>query len=176
MARTAKNKIGGVSIKKGKTEDGIPVVMWDAVPKCDPSTCKMEEVCPHPKAGKCGVRVQYLTHVFETLIGQVDPDDSMAMFQIGFHLVPLYQHLVQFKMEEFGSRVMYAQDNGRRYINPVFKEIRETIKIISQVLRDIRGSLDDDKLRDMITDGDGEYYDRLFTNDGVISTRKRNRV
>lgn len=172
----ARHRLGNVQIHKGSTRDGIPVVMWDAVPACEPATCKMEEVCPYTHTGKCGVKLKYLNHVYTSLIGQVDRDDAIALFKIGFHLVPLYGHLIQFKMEEYGSRVMHSQENGKRYINPIFKEIRETIKVISSVMKDMRGSVEADIMRDMIKDGDEDYYDSLFNNEGDIDTKKRNKV
>lgn len=172
----ARQRLGNIQIHKGATKDGMPVVMWDAVPQCIPESCKMEEVCPYTHAGKCGVKLKYLGHVYESLLGQVDRNDAIALFKIGFHLVPLYGHLIQFKMEEYGAKVMCVQGNGKRYINPIFKEIRETVKVISAVMKDMKGSVEADIMRDMITNGDEDYYDSLFSNDGNIETKKRNKV
>ena len=172
----ARQRLGNIQIHKGASKDGIPVVMWDAIPQCDPESCKMEIACPYNKTGKCGVRLKYITHVYESLIGQVQPDDAVALFKIGIHLVPLYGHLVQFKMEEYGSKVMLASSNGKRYINPIFKEIRETIKCISAVMKDMQDSVEADILRDSLTHGDNDYYDALFTDSFEIQTKKRNNV
>ena len=172
----AKKRLGNVGMEKGVSKGGIPVVMWDAVPACNAEDCKMEAVCPYTHTGKCSVRLKYLTHVYKSLIGQVDENDAIALFKVGFHLIPLYGHLIQFKMEEYGQRVMYSQDNGKRYVNPIFKEIRETIKVISAVLKDLSGSVEADILRDSITHGDSDYYDSLFQNEGEMVTRKRNKV
>ena len=171
-----KKKLGSLEIHKGSTKEGIPVVMWDSVPQCQPDQCKMEEQCPYTHTGKCGVRLKYISHVYKSLIGQVKPDDAIALFKIGFHLVPLYGHLVQFKMEEYGDRVMYATDNGKRYVNPIFKEIRETIKCISAILKDLSPSVEKDILRDVISKGDNDYYDNLFEDGSEMDTKKRNKV
>ena len=172
----ARIKLGSIDIHKGQTKDGIPVVMFDAVPQCTPETCKMEVACPYTHTGKCGVKLKYLTHVYESLIGQVDRDDAIALFKIGFHLVPLYGHLIQFKMEEFGAGVMFSATNGKRYVNPIFREIRETIKVINIVMKDLKGSVEVDIMRDMIKDGDSDYYDSLFNDSGSVETKKRNKV
>lgn len=172
----ARHRLGNVEIHKGATRDSIPVVMWDAIPQCTPDECKMQEACPYIQTGKCGVRLKYIKHVYSSLLGQVDREDAIALFKIGFHLVPLYGHLIQFKMEEFGQRVMNTASNGKRYINPIFKEIRETIKTINIVMKDLRGSVEADILRDAMTHGDNEYYDNLFSDGSEMQTKKRNRV
>jgi len=172
----ARHRLGNVQIHKGATRDGIPVVMWDAIPQCVPESCKMEEACPYIQTGKCSVRLKYITHVYTSLIGQVDRTDAIALFKIGFHLVPLYGHLIQFKMEEYGETVMFAHENGRRQVNPIFKEIRETIKCISAVMKDLKGSVEGDLLRDAMTHGDSEYYDNLFMDGSEMDTKKRNKV
>lgn len=171
-----RKRLGNVQIHKGATKEGIPVVMWDAVPHCEPETCKMEQVCPYTHSGKCGVKLKYLNHVYTSLIGQVNEDDAIALFKIGFHLVPLYGHLIQFKMEEYGSRVMYADEKGKRSINPIFREIRETIKVINTIMKDMKSSVEADIMRDMIKDGDSDYYDNLFNDSGDVKTKTRNKV
>ncbi len=171
-----RKKLGSLEIHKGSTKEGIPVVMWDSIPQCIPERCKMEEVCPYTHTGKCSVRMKYITHVYQSLIGQVNPTDAIALFKIGFHLVPLYGHLVQFKMEEFGEQVMLASDNGKRYVNPIFKEIRETIKCINSIQKDLGHSIEKDILRDSMTQGDNDYYDNLFEDGSEMDTKKRNKV
>ncbi len=71
---------------------------------------------------------------------------------------------------------MSSTSNGKRYINPIFKEIRETIKCISSVMKDLDGSLEIDIIRDTISKGDSEYYDNLFEDGSEMDTRKRNKV
>lgn len=172
----ARGNLGTVNIVKGQTKGGLPVVMWDICPICDPDTCPIQEVCPYTQTGKCTVRMKYLGHVYETLHGQVTTDDPMALFTIGFHMVPLYNQLVQFKMHEYGANVVCHTNNGKSYINPIFKEIRETIKAISSAMKEINPSLDRDLLRDKITHGDDGYYESLFEDGPEIQTRKRNKI
>lgn len=172
----ARGNLGTVNIMKGQTRGGLPVVMWDICPQCDPNDCPIEDVCPYTQTGKCTVRMKYLNHVYETLHGQVKSDDPMALFVVGFHLVPLYSQLVQFKMVEFGSRVTGMTSNGKPFINPIYKEIRETIKAITSAMKEIAPSMDKDVLRDSITHGDNEYYESLFEDGPVTSTRKRNKI
>jgi len=89
-------------------------------------------------------------------------------YQVGMHLLPLYKVLCRLKMEEILIRsqdVVLENARGVRYINPVYKEIRETIKLIQAMWRDIglkkalTPTVPDDPFagRDTL----GNYYDSM---------------
>ncbi|MCP3681909.1 MAG: hypothetical protein GY861_04390 [bacterium] len=65
--------------------------------------------------------------------------DEPMLYQIGIHLMPLYKNLCKLKIEELGVKqaVTMNTKSGRDQINPIYKEIREHIKIIQMMWRDI---------------------------------------
>lgn len=176
-----KDRLGAVSILKGSTRDGIPVVQWDAIQDCDGRRCNLGATCPLMDEGKkCGIRREYLDYVYRHLIGFVKPTAKMSLFKIGFHLIPLFSQLVSLKIANHGRPVTYLTDKGSIQMNPLFREIRETIRAINQNIADIADDMDkgfqgggegDDLL------GDSGYYDQLFQDGSIKVERKmRNRV
>lgn len=162
-----REKIGGVTIHKGKTgESDIPLVMWDAIPACDPDTCPIEDQCAYNKNGKCTLRVNYQKHIVDTVLASIDKVNSAQMLMIGMHLMPLYTQLVQMKIVALNAEPMVVS-RGSIVPNPVFKEIRTIIRDISACLRDI-GIQCDPRLSsgDVPTKPDGRgakgYYEKLM--------------
>ena len=51
-SRATKERMGNISIVKGSTTEGIPVVMWDAIPECDVHHCQIAATCPYIEEGK----------------------------------------------------------------------------------------------------------------------------
>ena len=55
-----------------------------------------------------------------------------VLFKIGMHLVPQYKMLLKMKLAEMGIEGVIGVDlNGKPYIHPIYKEIRETIKCVN---------------------------------------------
>lgn len=132
-----REKIGGVAIHKGKKAGAeTAVVMWDAIPPCDPDTCPIEESCPYMKNGKCTLRVNYQKHVVDCVLSCFEEVDKEQMLKIGMHLVPMYAQLIQMKMEALNADTMVIS-RGARIPNPIFKEIRTIIREITFCLRDL---------------------------------------
>ena len=178
----AKKRLGDLSIYKGSTPDGVAVVQWDSIPECDSDHCNIKELCPHTKSGKCGVQKEYLEYVYTHYIGSVNPKDKMALFKIGIELVPLYSHLITLKIANHGRRATYITDKGDLKINPLFREIRETIRCIGALLGSIAESFEekanagDGGVGDDLT-GNSEYYDNLFKGEAPrVERKRRNRV
>ena len=74
MNLTTRNRerIGGVAIHKGKNgKDETPIVLWDAVPKCEPETCPIVERCPYSKNGHCTLRLNYQKHVVDMVLDRL---------------------------------------------------------------------------------------------------------
>lgn len=168
MDLTTRNRerIGGVAIHKGKNgTDETPIVLWDAIPKCDVDTCPIVERCPYSKNGHCGLRLSYQKHIVDMVLGSLESVDSEQMLKIGMHLIPLYTQLVALKVEALAAPTMVVS-RGSLVPNPLFREIRSVIKDISFVLRDIgigtvpglSGNLPGADKRK----GNSTYYDELM--------------
>lgn len=179
-AGDARKRLGDLSIYKGSTPDGVSVIQWDSIPECVQKKCNIFVICPHDKEGKCGVQKEYLEYVYTHYIGSVQPDDKMALFKIGIELVPLYSHLVTLKIANHGRQATYFTAKGDIKVNPLFREIRETIKCIGSLLSSISESLEfkggeggtGDDLH-----GNSSYYDNLFKGEAPrVERKRRNRV
>ena len=90
-------------------------------------------------------------------------------------LIPLYTQLIEFKMAHFGTRGNIYFGKG---VNPIFKEMRQTIIMINKILKElmiefpgkkgspIKGGSSGDSIN-----GDGDYYDNMMN--GNKPKRKR---
>jgi hypothetical protein len=163
-----REKIGGIAIHKGKSgTNETPVVMWDAIPRCNIDTCPISDMCPYNKNGNCTLRVNYQKHVVDTVLGSLKEVDGSQMLKIGMHLIPLYTQLIQMKIIALEAAPMVVA-RGASVPNPVFKEIRVIIREISACLRDIGISMDPDlkggNIPQMPKDQKGSrtYYDSLM--------------
>jgi len=160
---------GNLSIYKGKI-NSIQIAMWDALPYCTQS-CSFFEECPHnildqvdSDTIKCQLREKYLQSVFGTLTSCIE-EDPMSFHKVGFMLIPLYSHLVSFKIEEHVHRNIL--NKGR--VNAIYKEIRETIKLINSLLKDL---LPEEEINQTVSsvnyvDGDSCYYDQLMEGEVI---------
>lgn len=173
---------GSIEMHKGQTEEGIPVVAWDAIITCVDEDCPIHTVCPYTRSGKCKVRREYISYVYKILMGQVDKDDSVAHFRIGMELVPLFLQLIDIKIYSYGSLVSYISPKGDLKVNPLMREMRSCIRSISDTIRALEDSFSPDGKRKGLKGadsliGDTEYYDALFHGEPVEEEFKmRNRV
>lgn len=127
--------IGRLGVGKGTSDDGnVYLYSWDAIQDCEGERCPAHEFCEFDQRGKCTVMRQYLKSVM-TLIFRNFAEDLTEphLYRIGMHLMPLYKMLCRMKIEEMAvRRVVTVDDKGKRAANPLYKEIRETIKLIEQ--------------------------------------------
>lgn len=160
--------LGSLSIFKGEIGDtGDRMISWDAVPECDES-CKLYDACPYDKSKKrCNLRVKYVESVMKSLTKSVKDPDPITLIRMGMLLMPLFNSLVDLKIEKHMSN---GRVRGMKGIDPVMKEMRETIKQIDSMLVDlgvkVGGSLVDSKgkavKRDNFLNGDSSYYDEMI--------------
>ena len=160
-------KTGSLSMYKG-TLGNVQIRMWDAIPDCDVS-CLNYETCPDAGSKKrCEIRRKYVDSVFKD-ISPSFKKDSLSAHKAGLLLMPLYNQLITFKLAAHASQHnVYAKSK----INPIFKEIRETIKLINQLLDEL--GIDPDTGRGIkgqkkggLVDGDSNYYDSLIEDGGT---------
>lgn len=149
-----------------KQMDGIPLVLWNCVQDCI-EDCPIYDSCPYNREdSKCELRKKYIRSVVNSLEKGIKQKDEIAAMKIGLMLVPLFNQLVTFKL------IAHAQHGNEMFIsskkiqiNPVFKEIRDIMKDINGLLRDL--SLDREVERKSLLNGDSDYYDTMIQNGKV---------
>lgn len=161
LAAPSMNNLGEMNIYKGFMNE-IKLAVWDAVPQCN-TACILHETCPFactedsPENPKCEIKTRYLNSTMRSLKKIVKQKNEKNVHVIGMMLMPLYNQLVTFKMNEYAI----ANDNnamaGKR-VHPIYKEIRSTMKMIHETL----GSIGEEG--DSFQDGETGYYEELFEN------------
>lgn len=179
-----RNRIGQIRLEKGQwNAKGVKdfyLVAWDFAVPCDYEKCVVYDRCTYlekwtmregkeglGKAGrtdKCVMQMRYLRNVMTAFVGkmkQTQKNEQEDIIKFGFSLLPLYAQLFKFKLYEFGNNdVMVYSARGDSKINPVYKEIREIIKTIHGVWRDIGAGIKMEKNPTEI--GDGAFIDALY--------------
>jgi hypothetical protein len=188
--------------RKG-TYYGKPLVAWAVIEDCtaydekglesieDPTQlakllagrCRIQHLCDFAKSEngrvkKCGVQRAYISavsdmihHCFHVQIAK----DEQLLFRVGMHLIPLYKTLCKLKMEELSvSNPVFLTIRGDRKADPVYREIRETIKMIMACWKDI--GLQGTELGAIPVNprGDTGYEDELFEEEPEKTKTKLN--
>jgi len=144
--------ISGLAVNEEKQSVVRPLYTWDYVQECtercpayEGTTCHFNKDVRTNK--RCKVMDMYLKGVADTVMLAYPKDeiiDPRTLWRVGMHLMPLYQMLGRMKIEEATFHtVIFTDDKGRRKANPIYKEIRETLKQIESAWRDLNlgGSL-----------------------------------
>lgn len=174
LPKNYENAFGTPRVRKGfldpeaphDIENNIMLMSWDAIPRCDPDTCPINNICDYGKQGKCSLMSQYLKGVSLVIFRNYRNKLSEEQWiHVGLHLLPLYKGLCRMKMYELGLDVLVnVDDKGNRKMNPIFKEIREQIKTISAEWRALglneKGKKGDPS-QDPLRHGDRSYYRTL---------------
>ena len=155
--------IGDMSLYKGKLGD-VQMIMWDALPDCT-DECPIFDKCPYDyKRIKCEMRRRYLESVMTSLEKGVQKKDEMSALTVGLMVAPLFTALISFKIFEHS---LQHQVMLRTKVHPIYKEIRQTIKEISSLLKDL-GITEDTKNKSYL-DGNSEYYDEMIQKGRTVS-------
>jgi len=176
-----KNNFGSIALTKGSISVGkerLQLVVWDAVEDCKGERCVIEEKCHYQKTGRCTLQFKYVSNIIQGLVEEMETVGAITpsiMNTIGLHIVPLYGHLVKFKILELGlDSPSYFTEKGGIKIHPVYKEIRETLRSITIATRSLRGSVSDEPLEKFLGAGTGEdtsdWCDNLFDNTDASET------
>jgi hypothetical protein len=193
-------KIGSLTLEKGTIRKDVKMFAWDGIQECtggavDPTDmnavvnqCPVTDMCTYIKRGKCAVQVKYLETLYSSILGTYTYLDEPMLFKIGMQIVPLYLQLVKLQIAELAVRhPTYLSDKGTVMVHPIFKEIRETMKTIHIMWKDLDltfsfgqkpglRSGEDPKAVEVATQnyehGDPTFYKRLIENNdsqkGVI--------
>lgn len=142
MGGSIENTQGMMKVRKGTLDGEKLFVSWDVIPMCTAEACPAVDYCKYLKGThlKCKIMKDYLQSVnlviFRNFKGVFEEDQMM---RIGLELIPLYRILCKLKIEEIPlTQVTGLDDKGIRRANPIYKEIRETIKLISAVWRSLK--------------------------------------
>lgn len=114
---------------------GKTLVSWDIVGVCAVEECPVYERCPaenKTNEHKCTVQMQYVKTASNTLLkAYAEEWDQFQLYGFGMHLTPLFVQLCKFKLVEAGLGLEDIICVGKsKYVHPIFKEIRETMKAI----------------------------------------------
>ena len=142
---TYRTPFGRLNVRRGRLTkpDGALMSLnsWDVIPFCTDSECPAFKLCdlnpnqkPLPKGdeARCAVMIQYLRATADMIFKNFSEYmEEHELFKVGMHLMPLYRMLARLNLEEAGlRRSVGVTDRGTRKADPVYKEIRETIKSI----------------------------------------------
>lgn len=167
-------KIGDLSLNKGIIRKNISMFAWDGVQQCEPEICPVTHMCKYSKEGKCSVQLNYLRALYKAILGNYSYLDEMMLFKIGMQIIPLYVQLVKMQMLELSlDRPIYETDKGAVLPHPIYKEIRETLKAIHVMWKDLDLSFSFNKKPSMgkekdggdIEHGDPNYYKKISSED-----------
>ena len=151
--------IGSTELDKG-VDGELKLVIWDAVPECS-EICPIFEMCNYKQLkNKCSMRKKYIKKVVDQLSKVVDKTDD-NWHKVGFMLVPLYSMLISFKISALAVQDPIVRGKMGLKAHPSYKEIRETIKTINQLLSDLNVSKKD---RKQFLNGDSDYYENMINN------------
>lgn len=152
LGTTMYGKSGRMTVTRGRGTTGKSLYSWDASKSCKGNRCPAAARCnflislrehtgdPLAVPKKCLVMDRYLKNVLAVVVGNYEEGlDEGQLFRVGVHLVPLYRNLVQLKIEEMGLKEMTVGPPDKPTINPIYRETRETIKLLEQLWRSIVG-------------------------------------
>ncbi len=162
LPREVRDTVGKGQINKGswkgndflsqehEKQDSLYLVAWDFVEKCAGENCPLYNICEYKDwwlmnrnrnpSDKCLMQSYYMKNVISAFLGSMKKSkmDEQAVLQMGYHLLPLYSQLFKFKCWEFANHeLVYVSEKGTPKVHPVYKEIREIIKTINGVWKDL---------------------------------------
>jgi hypothetical protein len=116
------------------------------------------------------VQVKYLESLYTSVLGTYHYLDEAMLFKIGMQIIPLYVQLVKLQIVELSlTSPTYVSYKGTVMVHPIYKEIRETLKTIHIMWKDLdlsfnfqkKPGLEPDGKEDYIT-GDPTFYKKLI--------------
>jgi hypothetical protein len=160
------------------------IAVWDAVHPCMLSLCELRYDCPYyvemptQNAPPCAVQTNYLRYLYKNLVTRnAKYLTQQQLDQIGYHLLPLYGHLIKFKMVEYtlnlngvgvhGGIIVKNPRSGMSAIHPIYREIRQTLSAIDTLWQNIglnKMGVEKAALpvtKDLFEWGDPDYVDNL---------------
>ncbi len=193
LPNTVKDNIGSTKIEKGrwqgsstdkkKGKEDFYLVAWDFAYDCTYEDCVLFDKCEYvkkkvmqrenrnpkyiPFSKKCLMQQRYLRNIIYSFVEKMQYAKKLeqeCVIKLGFHLIPLYAHLFKFKvLEQTNSEILMTTARGDQKINPIYKEIREIIKTITSVWKDIGSSAR--MQMDTKNVGDSAFIDAMYSSE-----------
>ena len=158
-------KLGSMVIMKGANEAGQVNYTWDVVQKCRLEHCPARNQCHYVadlmEGDDCKIMKKYIRAASLVLYDAQKDMTSVQRYQIGMHIIPLYKTLCKMKIEEVGIiDAVSMTSRGTMQVNPIYKEMREIIKVIDQVWKSI-GMRANTIETPVFANGKTNYYDAM---------------
>lgn len=128
------------SLNKGIISNGKELIAWDCIQECDLEVCPIAETCIYQNSNKekCGIQIAYLNSLTNMIFSSYRYLGQDILFKVGMQLIPLYSQLCRQKIVEKSLKsITYHDNKGVLRIHPIYKEIRETLKVITGITREI---------------------------------------
>jgi len=178
------NHLGHGKLEKGRwavgedKEQSFYLMAWDFAKECTGEDCPLYHLCEyrhyahmnkehHSATTKCMLHQRYLKNVLHAVVEKMKRSEDFtqeSVIKMGYQMLPLYDQLFKFKMWEYNNNdLVYLSEKGTPKVHPVYKEIREIIKTISGIWRDLGGV---DKKADPKGIGDRSFIDAVHSASG----------
>jgi hypothetical protein len=170
-------QVGVLNLDKGHIRKDVRLFAWDTIQDCNPEFCPASHLCTYLKQGKCAVLVQYIKVLYKSILSNYSNLDDVSLFKIGMQIIPLYLTLGKLQLFEMGLRSpLQMNDKGLSVSHPIYREIRETMKTISAMWKDLELSFETLRKPSPTAgddlNGDPSYYESMISNNapqkGVI--------
>ena len=136
--------IGSMKIKRGTVGGQVKMYSFDAVPICLEEECPAYGICHYHqseghKNAKCKVHLDYMKAITDVMFRNYSECLTEGkFFRVGTQLMSLYGTLCRIQIEKVGtSSITMLNSRGTLSAHPIFKEERETIKVIESLWRSI---------------------------------------
>ena len=176
LTQQYEQKFGTLSTRRGKDEKKKNLFSWEPIPDCTDERCPIRKKCEFVKRGnKCQVVAGIVKSAALNILNNYGTQLNNALRnRIGLHLMPLYVQLARQYVAEAALTASTFNDNkGNPKVNPVYKEIRETLRTIDLQWKNLG-------LIDMRVDAQttGSYYSQMVkaSNKSIEESRPKIRV
>jgi len=133
LTQQYEQKFGTLSTRRGKDEGQKSLFSWEPIPDCTDEECPIRQKCDFVKRGnKCHVVAGIVKSAALNILNNYGKQLNNALRnRIGLHLMPLYvQYAKQCVYEASLSTPDFTDNKGNPKVNPIYKEIRETVRTI----------------------------------------------
>ena len=167
LSQTHTMRLGKMVITKGPNECGDTIYAWDVVQRCTHENCPASLQCQYKSSieeeGERKVMRNYIRSISMVLVQEGEEKlSALKRYQIGMHIIPLYKTLCKLKIEEVGvERIVTETPRGTLVANPLYKEMRETVKAIDQMWRNLDWSAASAEGVSPKFQSDTSYYDAM---------------
>jgi len=179
------NHLGNGKLEKGRwtvgegEDQSFYLMAWDFAKECTDEDCPLYHLCEyrnyahmnknhHSVTTKCMLHQRYLKNVLHAVVEKMKRSEDFnqeSVIKLGYQMLPLYDQLFKFKMWEYNNeQLVYVSEKGTPKVHPVYKEIREIIKTISGIWRELGGV--DKKNADPKGIGDRSFIDAVHSVGG----------